>query len=346
VSVTEAGDRLAVVLPGDEPGTLVARTFAAWGAWPPSLSPPVTACTGCLARDFTVSPARPAAQPGCSLAAFDVIPQGDDYPLFALALHPAIPAGEPPVPLPEAVVDTPQLARGAAGHLLGYTRVGPDEQPRALAYVPWGAAAAEPLGDVACGWASAPLLAIPGGFLMAAQSSFGEGPDACADTAVPSILRIDEATRQITRTALPSLTEPGWDYFLLLAGSEEGAWAVTQADASQGYDAVGPIQVTRLLPSGAPVGAFHAITAPDGDRLWGAVALGSRLIVASVGYATGGTALRLTMVREDGEVRTVYEDVDPAYASPWLAVVVAPEGRQLVFGAPGRLVRLACAGGY
>jgi S-adenosylhomocysteine hydrolase len=68
--------------------------------------------------------------------------------------------------------------------------------------------------------------------------------------------------------------------------------------------------------------------------------------VASVGYAAGGTALRLTMVREDGEARAVYEDVDPAYASPWLAVVASPDGRQLVFGAPGRLVRLACADGH
>jgi hypothetical protein len=244
--------------------------------------------------------------------------------------------------------DTPQLARGAGGHLVTTWRTDAEGQRWAnLAYVPFGAAAPEVLGDAGCGWGWTPLVAVPGGFLLAARSSLGDGPDACGKSAVLSIVHIDEASRAVTRSPFPASTaldDPAWCYTkLLLAARAGGAWLLAQPiDHHCENDDYGQVLVLRLHADGTPEGGWKEVPLAEEDSLWGTTVLGDRLIVISRGREVESKSmpLRFTMVEEDGRTHRVYE-MDPAYSGT--TPVPSPDGTRLLMATTEGLLRLSCA---
>jgi hypothetical protein len=342
VPLRDDGSQVALV----HNGSGEARSLAPWGAWPPVISAPITACTGCSGSFFAVAPASPGAQPGFALATFDVVHHEDAVPDHPPVLFPAVPSAAAPVPLPMGAWDTPQLARGAGGHLVTTWRTDAEGKRWAdLAYLPFGAAAPEQLGDVGCGWT--PLVAVPGGFLLAGRSSLGDGPDACGESAVLSIVHLDEASRAVTRLPLPestALDDPAWGGpDLLLVAGAGGAWLLAQPSNYKGEGGFGPVLVLRLRADGTPEGGWKEIPLDEEDVLWGTAVLGGRLIVITLGQGTEGRALRFTMVGEDGQPRRVHEE-NFSYAV-WTrsAPVASPDGTRLLMAVSGGLLRLSCA---
>jgi hypothetical protein len=355
VPPSEDGAQVSVVHEVEVPGggvATVAASFAPWGDWPAGLPPAVTACVDCKAFGIVipVSPALPSAQPAFAMLADDPVPTDGGLPAgFTTVFHPAAPSGAASITLPAPTFGV-ALARGAAGHLLAFADApGPDTSLVGLMYAGAGAPEGQLLGDVGCLYEPVSVIPVPGGFLVSVLSSLATSAGPCdwqAELRL-TVLRVDEATRQITVTA--SLPDTQDLLFAALAGGAagEGGWLVYQTTDSY-FGSIGPDRAVRVSASGELEGPTVELSAPgdDGGFQARAVArMGSRLVVAGpLSEAALGT-VSLLLRDDDGQVSRVSPDLGPGADARRVTLLPSPDGSQLLVGQWSGVARLSCAAG-
>jgi hypothetical protein len=355
VRTTEVGAQVSVVHEVEVPGggvAIVARAFAPWGDWPAGLPPAVTACVACQADGIVipVSPALPSAQPAFAMLADHLVPTDGGPPAgFTTVLHPAVPAGAASITLPAPTFGV-ALARGAAGHLLAFADApGPATSLVGLTYAGAGAPDGQFLGDVGCLYEPVSIVPVPGGFLVSVLSSLATSAGPCDWQAGLrlTVLRVDEATRQITVTA--SLPDTQDLLFAALAGGAagEGGWLVYQTTDSY-FEWVGPDRAVRVSASGEIAGPIVELSAPGDDGGFRAAAvtmMGSRLVVAGPLSGVEPGTVSLLLRDDDGQVSRLSPDLGPGSDARRVTLLPSPDGRQLLVGQWLGVARLSCAAG-